>query len=161
MNKNNVIVDLERFSQGYSHLKTALEKYPDELVLFKPAPEKWCYHEIVVHLADADAVYYGRIHKCIAEPGSAVDVYDENLWARNIPYLSMNLNDSLELIRNIRLNVTALLRLIPEDKWDNTIVHPEVGIMTLGNILENVTEHVPLHLAQMERNYNDWQKRNR
>jgi len=36
---------------------------------YRPAPDRWTIHEIVVHIADSEANSYIRCRRCLAEKG--------------------------------------------------------------------------------------------
>ena len=67
-------------------LVDALQQFPREVWRFKPAPDQWSIHEIVIHVSDSEANCYIRCRKCIAEPGQAVMAYDEHQWAAALRY---------------------------------------------------------------------------
>ena len=46
---------IESYGQAYTTLTTALNKYSKEMWQWKPAPEKWSIHEIIIHIADSEA----------------------------------------------------------------------------------------------------------
>jgi len=53
---------------------------------YKPGPDRWSIHEIIVHLADSEANSYIRCRRFIAERGSRVMGYDENRWGNSLNY---------------------------------------------------------------------------
>ncbi len=40
---------IESYSRGYDSLINALKEFPEEMWHFKPAPDKWNIHEILIH----------------------------------------------------------------------------------------------------------------
>lgn len=59
----------------------ALARFPRAMWHYRPAPDRWTIHEIVVHITDSEANSYIRCRRLLAEPGSAVLGYDEARWA--------------------------------------------------------------------------------
>jgi uncharacterized damage-inducible protein DinB len=49
-------------------------------------PGKWTVRQQLVHLADCEAVYFWRLARAIAEPGSVVEGFEQDDWARKLGY---------------------------------------------------------------------------
>jgi uncharacterized damage-inducible protein DinB len=149
---------IESYSQGYEKVISALNSLPKEMWNFKPAPEKWSVHEILIHLADSEVNGYSRARKMIAEPGSSIFAYDQDKLAARSYYRNQNAGTALELFKWLRKMSSDLLRILPEETWSNSVFHPEHGNMTLEDWLINYDEHVEAHIKQMERNLAAWHK---
>lgn len=150
---------LESYARAYDLLMEFLPTLPKEMWQFKPEPHRWSVHEILVHITDSEANSYIRCRRMIAEPGQAVMAYDENIWARTLRYHDLDIEDSLELFRLLRRASYTIIKDLPEETWSNTIYHPENGIMTMEDWLYTYERHVPVHIAQMERNLTAWENR--
>jgi hypothetical protein len=149
---------LESYGMAYQTLFTALERYPREMWQFRPTPEVWTIHEIVVHIADSEANSYVRCRRFIAEPGKDVMAYDEPVWARRLDYHARDPQEALELFKWLRQNTYHLIRTLPEEAWASTAFHPENGVMTLDDWLDIYERHIPEHVEQMEAVYKVWAK---
>jgi hypothetical protein len=147
---------IESYGLAHERLVTALRRFPREMWQFRPAPDRWTIHEIIVHIADSEANSYIRCRRFLAEPGSAVLGYDEERWARELRYHDRNADDALELFRWLRGASHALIRGLPESVWSNTVHHSEDGVMTLDDWLDTYERHIPEHIAQMQRVFDDW-----
>ena len=90
---------IESYGTAYDKLLSALEDFPREMWQFRPTPERWTIHEIIVHITDSEANSYIRCRRLIAEPGSVVLGYDENQWARELRYHEQSTQDALELFK--------------------------------------------------------------
>src|SRR5688572_555732 len=149
---------IEAYGQAHTQLVEALQRSPPEMWTFRPAPEDWTIHEIVVHIADSEANSYIRCRRCIAEPGKAVMAYNEIQWAQALHYMDQSVDEALQLFKWLRLKSYRLIQSLPESVWAHTIEHPEIGTMTLEDWLNVYERHVPEHITQMERNYTAWLK---
>lgn len=150
---------IESYGRAYMTLVEALEKFPREMWQFKPSPDDWSVHELVVHIADSEANSYGRGRKAIVEPGSTVMAYDEAQWAKTLNYHERSADDALELFKWLRGTTYQLLCTLPESVWAHTIEHPENGTMTLDDWLDVYERHVPEHIAQMEYSLAVWKQK--
>jgi len=149
---------IESYSKGYEKIISALNELPKEMWSFKPAPDKWSVHEILIHLADSEVNSYSRARKMIAEPGSTLMAYDQDLLAVKTNYPAQDTNTALELFKWLRKMSYDLIKTLPEETWSNSVIHPENGKMTLDDWLKSYENHVTLHVNQMKRNLADWQK---
>ncbi|HKP51393.1 MAG TPA: DinB family protein [Chloroflexia bacterium] len=147
---------IETHGNAHNELVQALEEFPKEMWHYKPSPDDWSVHEIVVHITDSEANSYIRCRRFIAEPGETVMAYDEKGWAQALKYGEQSTEDALELFKWLRNNTNKLIRTLPERAWLNTIYHPENGIMTLDDWLDTYARHVTDHVEQMRRGYEAW-----
>jgi hypothetical protein len=149
---------LESYICGYDKLKETLSKMPESMWQYKPGPEEWSIHEILVHLADSEANLYVRARRFIAEPGSKVLSFDNDLWAKKLDYHKQSAEASLRLFRYLRELTYELLREQPESVWGNTVEHSEFGVMTLDQWLERAVKHVDDHVKQIKEVFEAWSK---
>jgi hypothetical protein len=148
---------IESYGQAYNLLTEALKKYPKEMWQWKPAPEKWSIHEVIIHVTDSEANSYIRCRRFIAEPGSGVYGYDENKWARALDYHHQSIDEALDLFRVLRYTTYKLIKKVPEKVWQTaTVQHSDSGTVTFEQWLKTYEEHIPIHIRQMDRNYQAW-----
>jgi hypothetical protein len=156
------MTDVERRSKitayGAAHdlLMDALKQFPKEMWRYKPGPERWSIHEIIVHLADSEANSYVRCRRFVAEPGSRVLGYDENRWAEVLNYHGQSPEDALELFRLLRRMSYFLVKDLPDGAWANTVEHSENGLMSMDDWLGIYTDHVAQHIRQMQATHAAW-----
>ncbi len=150
---------IEWYGRAHTLLVEALQEFPREMWQFRPAPDRWTIHEIIVHLTDSEANSFARCRKIIAEPGATVMAYDEMQWSKALRYHEQSPEDALELFKWLRLTSYKLIQSLPDSVWANTIDHPENGTMTTDDWLDVYARHVPEHIAQMRENHADWKAR--
>lgn len=148
---------LQTYAGAYDELRAALQRFPRAMWQYRPAPDRWTIHEIVLHITDSEANSFVRGRRLIAEPGSTVMAYDEWQWARALDYHSQSPDVAVELFRWLRAASYLLIAHQPEPVWAHTIDHPENGTMTMDDWLETYARHVTDHVAQMEAVFADWQ----
>ena len=73
MNKSFTSVErktlIDNYAAAHSHLMDALATLPKEMWKYKPSPERWSIHEILVHIADAEMSSAIRLRTFLAMPG--------------------------------------------------------------------------------------------
>ena len=45
---------IESYSRAYETLIDSIKEFPKEMWQFKPAPDKWSIHEVLIHIADSE-----------------------------------------------------------------------------------------------------------
>ncbi|MBI5566481.1 MAG: DinB family protein [Chloroflexi bacterium] len=148
---------IESYGQACQVLSTALAQFPREMWQYRPAPDRWTIHEIVVHIADSEANTYIRGRRFIAEPGTQIAAYDEMRWATALRYHKQSTEAALELFKWLRGNTYELIKSLPAEVWRNTLDHSEAGLMTMDDWLDTYERHIPDHIAQMQAVYEAWQ----
>jgi len=150
---------IESYGAAWSQLKSTLSDLPKEMWTFKPAPNRWSVHEIIVHLADSEVNSYVRCRCLIAEPDKLIMAYDQDQWATRLRYHDQSTDDALELFRCLRQSSYKLLKTLPEETWKNTIMHPEIGTMAFEYWLQIYAGHIPGHISQMRGNLAAWKNK--
>ncbi len=69
MNSGMSRPQLESFGRGPALLAIALRQFPKKMWLYKPSLDRWCIHEIILHLANSEASAYASCRQLIVEPG--------------------------------------------------------------------------------------------
>jgi hypothetical protein len=147
---------LQTYAGAYDELCEALARFPREMWQFRAAPDGWTIHETVLHITDSEANSFVRCRRLIAEPGSVVMGYDENVWVRALDYHAQSTEAALELFRWLRHNSHALVVAQPESVWAHTVEHSASGTMTMDDWLDTYTRHVTDHITQMQSVYAAW-----
>jgi hypothetical protein len=147
---------LESFGRAPALLSATLRQLPKKMWLYKPAPERWSIHEIILHLADSEASSYVRCRHLIAEPGVEVAEFDPARWAGNLGYFHQSTREALEIIRRLRKMTYQLLVAVPDSIWVNAVEYPKEGRVSLESWIERQERHIPHHMEQMRINYTAW-----
>ena len=146
------------YGKAYARLVRGFEKFPTKMWKFKPSPNDWSIHEIIVHITDSEANSYVRCRRFIAEPGSGVWGYHGNHWATRLNYHHQSVSEALQLFKMLRHNSYQLINDLPGEVWANTVNHSESGWMTMDDWLDIYDRHIPEHLAQMQRVHDTWKE---
>ena len=157
MNKQEREQKIEEYGGGYELLTAALAGIPPEAWDFKPSPEEWSVHEIIVHMGDSESMAALRARKLIVEPGSLLMGYEESKWAGTLNYQHQDVESSLDIIRLSRLTTYNLLKTLPEEVFTHSVTHPEhEGPYTFERWLTIYARHIPDHIEQMQKAVKTW-----
>ncbi len=158
MNTKDRNKKIQLFGDAYRLLDEALNQFPEGMWFYKPTPENWCIHEIIVHLADSEANSYVKCRKLIAEPNKPVADYNQEIWSNELSYLNRDAKISLELFRLLRCTTFELVKSVPESIWYKSVGYIEDDTITLDNWLDLYSPHVQGHIEQMKRRHTEWLK---
>ncbi|MDP9204737.1 MAG: DinB family protein [Gemmatimonadota bacterium] len=131
-------------------LAALVEGLSDEHLGQRPAPGEWCIREIVAHIADDELVGAYRIRLILSAPGTAIQAFDQDVWARTGRYSTRDIIDSLVLYRTLRFANLKLLQSLTVQEWDMFGVHAERGIESLRDIAMYFAGHDINHFRQIE-----------
>ena len=132
-------------------LASLVEGLTTEDLARRPAPGKWCIWEIAAHLADDELVGAYRIRLILSAPGTAIQAFDQDVWARTGRYDTRDVNESVELFRILRRANLDLLRSLRAEEWDLYGIHAERGRESIRDIAEYYAGHDINHFKQIER----------
>jgi len=116
-----------------------------------PIPNTWSIQQIIIHLLDSDLMASVRMKRAIAEDRPTLEVYDETAFSQRLYYDKLSATAAADLFRAHRLLTTDLLRQLPPESFNRMAVHPEIGEITVGQILRMYIHHVQHHLAFIEK----------
>jgi hypothetical protein len=116
----------------------------------RPGPGKWSIQEVVAHLADDELVGGYRLRMILSSPGTAIQAFDQDVWARTGRYDTREVSASLELFRVLRKANLALLGSLSAGEWDRFGVHAERGVESIRDIAMYFAGHDINHFQQIE-----------
>lgn len=144
---------LESYRTAPARLRDALAGLPHERLRARPIAGKWSILEITLHLTDSELMGAGRFRFALAQPGVRLIGYDQDVWTPSLAHNDATpaaLAASLALFETIRANLLHLLDGIPAAWWtERHAIHPEMGLLTLRNLLELYADHGERHLQQI------------
>jgi hypothetical protein len=118
---------------------------------WRPSQREWCLKEVAAHLRDAELLYQRQIEAIIHEreprlPHEPIDVLPDER-----DYLHESLRSLLYEYEAAREETVWLLRMLDEDDWQRTGLHPYRGRVSIHQIARELHEHDLQHLYQARR----------
>ena len=113
------------------------------------APGKWPVRFILLHLADAETVFFDRIRRVLSEPRQVLWVFDQDAWAKGLDYSRLPLDVSRRVYESVRDAIVYYAGLYYEEKGHLEFVHSVTGVRTLKDELDKVASHNQHHLDQI------------
>ena len=137
---------LDRYAAGPKLLRDAVAGMTDEQLKARPVPGRWSTLEVVCHLADSDGVYAERMKRVIVEDEPTLRSMDPDGWLLRLTYHQRNVEEELRLIEVSRSQMGRILRSLSPADFQRQGRHSDDGPLSLENLLERVTNHIPHHL---------------
>ena len=145
-----VIDHIDRYLDGPSLVRASVEGLTEEQLKTRCEPGKWSILEVVCHFTDFEIVYADRIKRILAEDNPTLFGGDPDDFADTLAYHDRNLATELTLIEAIRLHVAEILRTISADQWELHGTHSVDGPISIVELVERITGHIPHHLKFVE-----------
>jgi uncharacterized damage-inducible protein DinB len=117
----------------------------DELVA-RPGPGKWSILELVLHLADSDAISIDRMKRMLTEDNPSLLYADETAYVDRLCSHEQSLEDALTLFEVGRRQFGRVLHRLPDDAFERQGTHNRRGKVTVGGMVKDYIEHVDYHL---------------
>jgi hypothetical protein len=111
----------------------------------------WSIHQVVIHLADAEAAFADRIKRIIAMDDPVLQAWDENRFVTNLFYYQQSAEDAAELVRLTRAQTSRILRAAPPAALLRTGQHSERGVQSVMDVLKYAVPHLEHHLSFIHR----------
>jgi hypothetical protein len=141
---------LDLYESGGAKVRQALSSLTREDLISKPPGDwnvgKWSIQQVVIHLADSDAVLADRMKRVISEENPTLLAYDENKWAAALNYDAQSADDAVDLIDLTRRQMTAVLKNLSDSAFERAGNHSETGRKTLADLVKGAVNHLDHHL---------------
>ncbi len=152
--QGETLVDLPRLVRDYLAgprlLRDAVSGMTQEQLDARPIPGRWSTHEVVCHIADYEPIYANRMKRVIAETEPIILGGDPDAFAARLAYGVREVEEELALIELVRRQMARILQQLRPEDFQRRGIHAQRGPMTLENVLERVTDHIPHHVRFIE-----------
>jgi uncharacterized damage-inducible protein DinB len=137
---------IEHYVAGSEKLRRAVAGLSREEMLARPGPGAWSIQEVIVHLADSDAISIDRMKRIVSEDNPSLLYADETAYNEKLHPHEQDLEDTLVLFEVGRRQWARVLRLLPDEAFERKGTHNRRGEMTLGHLVADYVAHVDDHL---------------
>ena len=141
---------IEQYLAGPGLLRRAVAGMTKEQLLAKPIPGKWSTLEVVCHIADYEPIYADRMKRVIALEEPELLQGDPGRFASQLAYSQRAVEEELALIELTRKQMARILRARKPGDFQRSGTHSRDGALTLENLIQRVTAHIPHHVGFIE-----------
>ena len=133
-----------------ARLRRAVHGLVDQQLDTPYRPGGWTVRQVVHHLPDSHINSYCRFKLALTEDTPVIKTYEEARWAE-LPDARAPIEISMALLDALHRRWVLLLRHIPDDGWNRTLRHPDMGVMRVDWLLAFYGWHGPHHVAHVTR----------
>jgi len=129
-------------------LRGLMTELSAEDVRWKPAPDRFSVGELLAHLSHIEGHYYrARVDRFLTEENPEFEIEDTQHHLEL--YRDMDPEDAFDHFEEQRETNIEALRDLPPGAGDRRAVHPEVGPITLAQMLNEWALHDLGHVRQL------------
>ena len=141
---------VENYLAGPEILRRSISGMSDDQLNASPIPFKWSTRQVVLHLADMDLIYADHMKRVIAEEGTDI------AWRRR---QAVRVASGIRQARCRRRGATyqghtpahgSHIAAIDADDFKRKGIHSVDGPLTLADLLQRATDHIPHHAQYIE-----------
>lgn len=109
----------------------------------------WTVRQVIHHLVDSHMNAVIRMKLILSENHPTLKPYDQEKWAEFDDTRIMPIESSLKILDGLQERMAYILEHAADEDFKRTAHHPEVGEITLEDLLETYGKHGDNHLAQI------------
>lgn len=137
---------LEISGRAYADL---LRSLPAEVASWQPAPGEWCVSACLGHVIETERrSFAGRIRIILADAEPALETWDQGAAAESRNDCARKPADLVAEFEPVRRDSVTLVRSLRPDALQRGGIHPEVGRLTVAELLHEWVHHDGNHLRQ-------------
>ncbi len=145
---NEAITILEIFPEN---LNTMVHGMDNDMLNKLYREGGWSIRQVVHHLADSHHNSYTRFKWALTEDNPVIKAYDETAWAEVGDYQTLPIAWSIDHLESVHHKLIYLLRMLSEEQWNRTLVHPETKVeMNLKQLALMYSWHSMHHFAHIK-----------
>ena len=137
---------IDAYVAGPVKLRAAVAGLTREELTARPGPGKWSILEVVIHLADSDAISIDRMKRILTEDNPPLLYADETAYVVRLHTHEQDLEDALTLLEVGRRQWARVLRKLPDEAFARTGQHNRRGTVTVGLYVADYIAHIDDHL---------------
>ena len=140
---------LEVMAAAPAHLGAAVAGLTQEQLDTAHRPGGWTVRQTVHHMADSHMNSFVRCKLALTEEDPLVTSFKGSLWAELADSKSGSIEPSIVLFDGLQSRWVLLLRSLAPADWERKFLHPQLGPMTLTDLLALYEWHCRHHVAQI------------
>ncbi|MDF2648055.1 MULTISPECIES: DinB family protein [unclassified Paenibacillus] len=145
------IIDLQKFTNTFEQLRSAIEGLSDEQLHWKASEAKWSVIEVISHLVDHSIVTSFRIRKIVAESDVQLPAFDQDLWVSRSKANESTIEEVLAIYNALLTYNSLFFKRLSGADWERSGVNVKGLTLKLSELYDGFVNHVGAHLLQIER----------
>jgi hypothetical protein len=135
-------------SSGHAFAAT-LDALTPELASWRPAPGEWCINEVVGHVIETEkSGFAGRIRMILGADEPALPTSDRDRIIKERDDCARDPKELKQELLELRSESVKLVRSLRPEQLARGGLHPQVGRLTVDELLHEWVHHDGNHLRQ-------------
>jgi hypothetical protein len=136
-------------SSGHAFAAT-LDALTPELASWRPAPSEWCVNEVVGHVIEAEKNgFAGRIKVILGADEPDLPTWDRDRIIKERDDCARDPKELKRELTEVRRESVKLVRSLRPEQVPRGGLHPQVGRLTVDELLHEWVHHDGNHLRQV------------
>lgn len=137
---------IDVYESGGATLRDAVAGLSGDDLKARPGPGTWSIQEVIIHLADSDAIAIDRMKRILSEDNPPLLYADETAYVERLFTHDQSLDDALTLFEVGRRQFARVLRKLPAEAFERVGTHNRRGKVSLAEMVRGYIDHVDHHL---------------
>jgi uncharacterized damage-inducible protein DinB len=137
---------ISTFGAGARELRNAVSDLSHVELTTRIAPGTWSILEVLCHIVDFEIINAERVRRVLSEHEPTLFNGEPHDFERALLYNTRNFQEELTLIQILRSQTARIIRCIPDEAWKRQGIHSTDGPLSLRQIIERITRHIPHHV---------------
>ena len=137
---------IDDYVAGGARLRRAVAGLAPADLIARPIAGKWSILEVVVHLADSDAIAIDRMKRILTEDNPPLLYADETAYVERLFSHEQSLEDALTLFEVDRRQFGRVLRKLPPEALQRRGTHNRRGPLSVADLVQDYIDHVDHHV---------------
>lgn len=138
-----------RIEHAPGRMRAAVKGLSDAQLETPYRPGGWTVRQLVHHVPDSHLNAYTRFKLALTENEPTIKPYDQERWAKLEDTRRTPVETSLTLLEALHGRWVVLLRSLRPEDFARKLRHPEIGAMTLDQVLAMYAWHGAHHVAHI------------
>jgi hypothetical protein len=140
---------IEQIAETPARLRDAVRGLTPEQFDTPYRPGGWTVRQVVHHVPDSHLNAYVRTKLALTEDQPTIKPYMEDRWAELADSRNTPPDVSLTLLESLHHRWVTLMNSLSDSDWQRTVIHPEMGIVRLDQLLALYAWHGRHHVAHI------------
>lgn len=111
----------------------------------------WTGKEVLIHLKDAETVFYDRLRRVILEANSILWYFEEANWQKNLEYMKQDITLAKNVFMLTRDSIIEVIEMHLEKSGMKEAVHSRYGMTDMKDLIERMIRHTDKHIGHLKR----------
>ncbi len=110
----------------------------------------WTGKEVLIHLKDAETMFYERLRRTISESNPILWYFEEDNWQKNLEYMKQDIGLAKNVFMLTRDSIIEVIEMHLEKSGSKEAVHSRYGLMNMKELIERMIKHTERHIDHLK-----------